>query len=454
MKKHIIITLSRGSLVRNILKTGCIKSLQDAGYRAVILVPATADTERLDKDVPGLIWETLYDAPWTKWDYILTGFYKSLGYNRHTRANDTYGIFSLDEASKSKYWFRKIIFKPLSRSTMIKKFMRLIDKYACYGGTYKKIFDTYQPVLVFSTSIVGDTDIEVIKEAQRRKIPVVGMPKSWDNFPKMVTRIVPDKTLVWGERSKFEATAFSGIPQNTITITGASQFDFYNNTKYRISRDEFCSQWGIDPSKKIIIFGSEGKVMKDDGYIAELLVDAVHNGQLPNAHVIIRPHFMHKNDQEKFSTIKNSKHITIDDSWDPDTGFRDHWDYSEEQIKRFTNLIIHADLMVTSVSTLAVDASANDVPVVTYYFDKNKHTKHEQSMRRWYEREHFYHIVESDAVSLAWNPEELISLCKNALDHKSYKQKQRKKCAINVIDENDGKAGIRMAEECIKTVQI
>lgn len=446
--KTIFMTMSRGGTARNIMQTAAYGELKKSGNRIVILTPAWKDEKFLREfGADNVFFENLFEPEWTGLDKFLIGWHKALVYNDSTKRRDLYGIYNPEEGSVLKYFFKKIIFWPMSRLRFIKEFTRWLDEKLVKDRYYKEVFDKYNPDLVFATSAMEDADVFVLKQAKARGIKTISMPKTWDNLSKMGFRVKTDKMIVWGDHSKEEAIKFQNYPERDLQICGIPQFDFYVNNDYLTAREDFCRIMGIDSAKKIIVFSSEGKIAKHDGEIAEIVADFINNKQLAkDAVLFVRPHFMYPDDEKKFAKAAGKPNVYLDKGYDNSLIFRDRWDYSKEQIKKFTNIMRHADVVITTASTVSLDAAAHDRPIINIVFDGYDKLPFRESIARWYVNEHYKYVVASGGVWLTDNKEELLNAINSYLNNPGLLAAGRERLRNYFCYKMDGNAGARVAE--------
>lgn len=448
--KTILMTMSRGGTARNILQTDVYNALKESGARLIILTPAWTDERFINEfRAENVIFENLAEPKWGFWDNFLVGWHKALVYNNSTKMRDLYGIYDPEEGNYLKYIIKKIIFWPLSRLKFLRNIFRWLDKIFVRDTYYGELFDKYQPDLVFSTSLLEDADTYVLKQARERRIKTVGMVKTWDNMSKMCFRVKTDKLIVWSEYSKDEAIKFQNYKENEIVICGIPQFDFYKKSDYEMTRKEFCGSVGIPEDKKIILFCSEGKVTKYDGEVAEIIADYMAGGQIKNCVLFIRPHFMYKDDEKKFSSLAGKKDIFLDSGYDYSRCFRDRWDYSKEQIKRFTNIMRYADVVVTSASTISLDAAAFNRPIINIVFDGKHQVPFAESVAHWYLTEYSQEVIKSGGVWLTDNKDELLNAINSYLDNQNLLSDGRECLRNYFCHKIDGLSGKRIGEAII-----
>lgn len=444
--KTIFITISRGGTARNILKTDAYKILKASGNRLVILTPAWRD-ERFLKEFGGenIYFENLVEPQWTALDRILVGLHMALIYNRSIELWDKHGIFDPKDIHPWRYKMKKFIFLPLSKIRALRDLVKWLDKILIKDRYYGEIFEKYNPDLVFSTSVMEDADVFVLKQAQERKIPTIGMVKTWDNTSKMSFRVKVDKLIVWSDYVKSESLKFQNYKEKDIIVCGVPQFDFYAQPEWKTEREEFFSSIGADPAKKLLVFGSEGKISSGDGEIAEIIMKAVASQEIKGEYqLFIRPHFMYLGDEKKFDSLKNNKNVIIDSGYEHSMVFRDKWDYSDAQIKKFSNLMRYADIMITTASTLILDAAACDKPIVSIAFDGYQKKPLEDSIAKWYLSEYLQTILEQDGLSFVKNKEELIDAVNAYIADPQTKGEGRERLRNYFCYKIDGKAGERI----------
>lgn len=448
--KTLLLTISRGGTARNILQTRIFKELLEKNIRIVILTPAFNDPQFLETfSHPNVIFEPLFELPWRPLDHYFVGLHKALVYNYSTQFRDKYGIYNPDEGSLLKYYLRRIFVQPLAGLAFLHDAARRLDDVICPARAYQHIFEKYKPDAVFATSVIEDMDIDVMKTAREYGVKIIAMAKSWDNLSKINLRVVPDVLLAWGPYSKREAEEFSNVPENQIVVTGIPQWDFYHDPRYAMTREQFCAINNLDPLKKIIMFGSEGKVTPDDAYIAEHIAKKINEGEIPDAQLFIRPHFMYKGDEEKFKTISKQMGVVIDTTYQRNPVFKDNWDYSTKQISHFSNLMKHADVLVTTASSLSLDAAANDCPIINIHFDGSGVKDEQHSIKRWYTTEHYRNVLQTNAVSLVEDYASLENAIQVYLNDRTIKKEEREKLCEYFGYRNDGQTAPRVAEHIL-----
>lgn len=193
--------------------------------------------------------------------------------------------------------------KFLGRSVeVVRRFLAWIEGRVPSDRVQEDFLREQRPDVVLVTPLVQrgmEYQADYIKAAHKLGIPVAFLPFSWDNLTnKGLMRVLPDRTFVWNETQKTEATEFHGMPAEGVEICGAWRFDEFYAMKPKMSREEFCRLLRIDPGKPIITYlGSSEFVAPDEfdfirRWIQELRTS--HDSVLRGCGVIVKPYPDHE----------------------------------------------------------------------------------------------------------------------------------------------------------------
>ena len=450
--KTIFITISRGSIAKNILRTSVFARLKSAGTKIVILSPAynTGDF-KADFDGENIFFEPLYEHQWSALDYFFVGLHKALVYNETTALRDQYGILDKSETSVWRRISKKIIFVPLSHLGWLKELVRWLDRVFLPGNKYDSVFKKYKPDLVFSTNPIEDADSYVLKAAKKFGARTVGMPKSWDNLPKMSFRVKTDRIILWGEALVDQAKRFQNVKRADISIVGVPQFDIYATNQSR--REDFFRKIGADHNRQLLVFGSNSKYTPFDAEIAGMIIDWIKKGELAkDCTLFIRPYFAARGEEKKFDQFIGQPNVVIDHWFKHNNNFRDSWDYSNEHLTHFADLMRHMSIMINYPSTLTLDAAAVDKPIINLAFDGLEKRSYGESIARWYDSSHFKEVLARDGSNVVYSPEELKTAINLYLTDPKLKSEGRARLRAEFCYIIDGKSSDRLADVLLQNI--
>ncbi|PIR93151.1 hypothetical protein COT99_02315 [Candidatus Falkowbacteria bacterium CG10_big_fil_rev_8_21_14_0_10_43_10] len=459
----IFITISRGSIVRNLLQNEFFNLLKEKFDKVVILSFAASNEEFLrqfQKDNVEII--PLLESQSSRFDQLVCNINKYLAYNSSVSSRSRWGFYpGQNELSPAlrylKYIALKIIFQPLTKVTAVRKFWQCLD-YLFFQRDivqeYQKIIKEYKPNLVFVSSILDETEVALLKAAKKERVYTVAMPKSWDNPSKRYFRFKPDKLVVWSPFMKKQVKKLQDYKSDEVEVIGIPQFDYYIDKTRISSRENFCKSLGLNPQRRILLYGSEGRITPDDPRVVEIIKDMIKGGELiKDCQILVRPHYGYANDELKFKEYFNdNKDVFVDLNFKK-SNFSDNWDYSTNQMNHFLNSLYHCDVLLNVASTLTIDTAAVDKPVILIYFDGYEEKDYRHSVKRLYESDYLQELVSYNAALKVSNPEELKRAINTFLVDPKYLNNERIKLREHFCYKLDGMAGERLFQFIYKIVK-
>jgi hypothetical protein len=151
-------------------------------------------------------------------------------------------------------------------------------------------------ILVTPMLTLGSEQVDVLRTARRRGVPVVLSVGSWDHLSsKALIRQVPDRVFVWNETQKREATSLHRIPRERVVVTGAQCFDQWFDRQPTLDRDAFCRKVGLDPARPYVLYvcsalfeGSPNEAEFVARWVSALRSSP--DARLREAGILVRPH--------------------------------------------------------------------------------------------------------------------------------------------------------------------
>lgn len=341
---------------------------------------------------------------------------------------------------------KRILWRFMGRSKILQRLLRYGELFERPSGAVRELFDRYRPDGVFSTIAINDAiDLPVLREARRRKIKTVGMLRGWDNFTSHgFLRVLPDTFLLQNRYLKDMGAKYQFLRPETMEVVGWPQNDWFFRKDLIEPRDVFLKRLGIDPAKRMVLFGAMGDFLfPKEGEIAEVFEELVEQGKIPRDLVMLfRAHPAFLSPLEK---IKSMRHVVPDRGARYSGGKIESWEMGEKEMTHLINSIIHSEMVITSGSTMALDAIALGKPAISAAFEKTP-------MPYWFSgkrfRDHYTHyedMMKTRGVRRADSPEELARAINEYLVNPQKDGEGRKKLRQEFLEPQDGQAGKRTA---------
>ncbi len=360
----IFIVMSRGFLVRTIVRTGILAELKSRITARYVFVvpPGTPAFLREEINDPDIIFEEHGDEFTSKIRKLFIFFMR---FSRITRT----GMSLAWEGSgkRGHYRLRYALLFPffilISCIPGKERIFRFIEERLYVDHTYDALFMKYKPSLVLATNIVGSLDTSFVKAARRFGVRSVAMTKGWDNLDKYRLQVKADKLIVQSYPLVAYAQHYQGYKPEDVFVGGFPTFDVYGEP-VAYSRDEVCKKFNLNPGRKILFFGSEGVWSSNDVEIVEKLAGWVRDNAFAEpCCLVIRPHFTDLA-SGRFDAFRNREHIHVYDQMRTCKDFPDRWYPTEDEHHLFAAVMHALDVMICVRSTLTLDAAMCDKPAV------------------------------------------------------------------------------------------
>ena len=320
-----------------------------------------------------------------------------------------------------------------------------------FSRDYKEIFNHHNPDLVIVTRVLrGSPDYPILKEAALRKISVVALVSSWDNFTtKGFFPFGVKKLVVWNQIMKEEAEELFGFPTKDIFISGIPRFDNYFNLNDKRSKEVFFKAHDLDIRKKLITYTTGNKSLvlpPGDKTSAEVdiaieIASAITKGSIKDAQLLVRLHPLA--DESDYAPLINMKHVKIQIPGKKNS-FIDRL-FSKDDDRLLAETLIYSDVILNVASTITIDAAIFDTPSISISYDPRGELPTEFSVKRIYEYEHYRKLIKTGGVNIAASPVEMIDKIKEYILKPSLNSDKRAAIVKQQCDYIDGRSGYRVA---------
>ncbi len=437
-------------MARDILRSGVLEYLRRAGCLITLGVPHDKYSfYRLEFSAPGVEIRVAPDlAP-------SSSERRFLFVARNALATRTIRMLQKTEAHLSRryglFFLKRLLWLCFGWSGIFQRLTRSWYRSMAPQRECASLLEDIKPDVVFITDAFGDRDVALWRAAARLGIRTAVMIRSWDNLTNHgILRLAPDRLIVHSPFIKNLAMQLHRVPEKSIVMTGLPQYDWYVQKDLFKTREDFCRGIGADPDKKLILFAGIGDFLASHEWeVAKIMSEDLEAGKIAGpATILFRPHPNFLSQRER---IRFLKHTIFDDHVAQYTGSdKSTMEMGKEEVAHLVNSLLHADVVVTTASTITIDAVAFDKPVVCIGFDGESREPYWNSVRRFYrDFTHYRLITQTKGFKLAHSREELAGAINKYLRDPSLDRDGRKKIFDEFIWRLDGGSAQRVADAVI-----
>jgi hypothetical protein len=305
------------------------------------------------------------------------------------------------------------------------------------------------PALLVSASPETFYDVPWLLAAGLLGIPRAVWIRSWDNITSKVG-VLPDAEtfIVWSELMARELRQyFPEYADRKVITIGALQFDGHRDSANIMTRHEFCGPMGLSPKKPIVLYCTGGPhiLVNEHLVIQDLQKIASEMPKSTRPQILVRLHpYSWNTDLRAYENLRQvcvwpRQKDAATMAGGSTTGLID--DY-----KVMLSSFYHQAVNVNVASTVTLDSVVLDKPVINIAYDGPQKLHPSICARRVYRYDHYRHVVNSGAVSLAHSFDGLRRSLEQALIRPDLQHQQRQELVRLECGEVDGRAGERLAD--------
>lgn len=452
MNRNILVSLPNGTAVREFVITGTCSELLRNSCRLVLMSPFYEDERFLRLFPDGFKDEVrFYRLPVGKLGFLhkKVMLLRALQ-NYELRPSDTLRI-------KRKREIKKGPIRTVLKSAVGKIVGFLPEEF------FYELFATIRfPEEEWVKSIFARHDIDIValyqpgyypselvlqKVAKTLGVPRICWGATWDNLSgKGPAFMLPSATCVWNPVMKEDAVRYFGFRKENVFVTGAPQFDFYFRDGVLSSKEEFLRKKGFDPSRKLItITLSNIHLFPYNKELIELMVCLKKKYlQKYNPYLLFRLHQM--DSFGKYADVQKQydSEITIEEPGRRVIPGEKDWLPTEEDVIYLANLLKHSDVVVNPCSTINIDASIFDVPLINLCFEPAR-VGYLSSIRSVSDYTHNRNLIVTGGVWCVYNEDDLGKALLAYLENPNLKEDNRRIIVEKFVYFTDGKSHQRVA---------
>ena len=310
------------------------------------------------------------------------------------------------------------------------------------------VFEKYKPDLVFASHLYGWFDVNLLAEARRMRTKTMGMPAGWDHLDKYYLPFHVDHLVAPSNGVRNAGIKFQSYKSEEISIVGYPHFDFISSKSWAIPREKLLAQLGIPLDAKLVMYVSGSFYCPDEPEIIKEMVAWADQGKLKgNVYFVIRLYPTGRStksfDEQKFEQLRSIPRIVF---------YRPEVWTDIPTTELLLNIILHADVIIQVYTTIALEATVLERPLLSTPFDGHHRRPGRQSIRRFEKFEHFQDVIKSGALLRAYSFGELQEYLNRYLEDPTYLALERAELRKEQCGPLDGHASQRILEEIIRVV--
>ena len=278
--------------------------------------------------------------------------------------------------------------------------------------------------------------------ARRRGLPIVAVIGSWDR-PTTKGPICPgcEKLVVNNQVMKQELIRYHGYTGDCIDVVGWPQMDRYFDLSLRKTKTEFFQQINVPTESTVLLFaGNTERLGAHEPGVVAYIAEQIIAGQYGSlVHLVIRPHPQDPRWSERYHQAAQLSCVTLMPA-------------QMGELETMINSIVHADVIIATQGSITIDAAAFDKCIINIGFDGHLSRDFSESVKRWFQLDHYKPIIESGGVALPENFAALDAAIIEYLSGSDHYSNGRKALRKIELEPFDGKSSKRQIDAIIGNV--
>ena len=243
---------------------------------------------------------------------------------------------------------------------------------------YSDLFERYKPELVLASTPGWRWDRYLLREAARTGVPTGAVIVGWDNTSSYSLPGAPVEWVsCWSQIQKEELIYGADWSSEDVYIGGIPSYDGYFRREWLLPKEDYFRLPNLDLGKKLISYACSFISFSPNIQNIEALARIVTTQQLnkpcqllirfhPN-HFLDVPRFIGEREQiRRLAENQPDVHVVEPVPLGGSLGY-----YSGEDMPEKSSMMAYSDVFTTVYSTMVVEASAHETPVVSICIDSN-----------------------------------------------------------------------------------
>jgi len=457
-RKTVFLLITCGQAVRNFLLSDVLELLSER-YNVVILTPF-AYSEEFKKAYAG---PGIHVLPWfTSFRSATERLFQYYLMRKSGSTTHQGWLANLETRAKTATVRRARFLKHYTVLRMSEGLGRVLGRggmqalYHAYFLSYlprsmfKRLFSTYEPALVVSTTAHHAEAWPLTYSARRYGATTVANILSWDNTStKPAMDASCDYYTVWSSEMEGEFARHYSYVKTKRVVTGSPLFDMYYNRRGAKDRASFLKGLGLPAELPYVLWTTNTPAgMPDEHRIIRSYWEEIQRTPLAEKiSLLVRLH--PKEDERKYTSLRGLERVALTRAGSPHWNSSDRWLPTPEDMELLLNSMMHAAVSINVASTMSLESFALNLPTINVAFQFGDIVKDHNlmwSFDMYHTSEHYRAIVDNGGVALARSMDELLAHTTDALEHPGRRTKAMRKTLEQKAAYCDGTSARRFVE--------
>jgi hypothetical protein len=442
MKKKIVVILPRGESIKNFVYSGITDALREDFKVVFFSVVPNLEIKKYLVSKCDDFYELEENTSKNKYADELVKVLQIAHAKNLNSVTKNLKIVKDDILSKKK--FRSYLFRKLRKFIAFfyysqKGLIRLTNHFtkANFNNQKVKEYEFFlkeiTPDLVFNTSHIHNViSLDLMYAVKKLKIKSATFLFSWDNLTSQ-GRILPsyDIYFTWNQKIKEDLLRlYPAIQKQNVFVTGTPQFDFHFNDDFIDSKEKLYDFLKISYDKKIILYSTGMAYYTPKEHVIVKEIEKVLRNINDDLQLVVRI-YAKDNNTEYYKLRENNKSIIIPDHF---------WELNYltptiKDITLFNSLINHCSIGINVASTVSLDLAILNKPVINIAFNPPGENIYPNNYEKIYDFDHYKTIIDSGAISLVKNTDELERVIIKYLEQPGWKENERNRLVKDFFEE-------------------
>jgi hypothetical protein len=438
-KHNLLIILPRGESIRNFVYSGIVAQLRKEYTIILVAVKPNEFIWKLLNDTSDELRE-LNDCKFRYWYGLFYEIY-DLAHNRYMWSEAAKVRWKMRDVesksfkSKIARTLKKVVASLLANQTSMKILEKLDFNLASRDASVKPWIDYLKDKkidFVFNTSHSHARNaLPLVYAANKLSIKTTTFLFSWDNLTSQ-GRVIPryNNYFAWNSKIKEDFhKIYPHIQKDAVIVTGTPQFIGHFQVDQHLTLEDLKQKLGLKPDESYFLYSSGmSHHMPFEPYVVGRIADILKSLG-PQYRLIVRTYA--KDRYDVFDALKAERPDIII----PEVNWEKNYKtpLPEDQIF-FSSLLKHCIGGINVASTISLELCMFDKPAINVGYNPPDKDIYPYNYTRFYAFDHYKPIVDSGAVQVAANEDEMRRYLREAIEYPFNYQNNRKALLHNFFE--------------------